>query len=177
LAAFTVFEPENTPEQRLIEGLRLQIEANPHFWPVLEQQYSNLGEIPGTGGAIVREFYYVHYLQHEYPQVVVNYPNPINPSLHSEQDLLDVGLCQHQYLDPEAAQVHLDQYSQYTYDNSESDFGAPEEQDFTIHSPHLSAGLTPVLVPETLSVRSGKNTSQGATSQSAPPSQEGQSQS
>jgi hypothetical protein len=37
LAAFAIFEPENTPEQRLIEGLRLQIEANPHFWPVLEQ--------------------------------------------------------------------------------------------------------------------------------------------
>jgi hypothetical protein len=177
LAAFTVFEPENTPEQQLIEGLQIQIEVNPHFWPVLEQQYGNLGEIPGTGGAIVREFYYIHYLQHKYPQVVVNYPNPVNPSLHSERDLLDVGLCQCQYLDPEATQAHLDQYSQYTYNDTESDFGAPKEQDFTIHSPHPSAGLTPVLVPETLSVRSGENTLQGATSRSATPSQERQSQS
>jgi hypothetical protein len=83
LAAFAVFEPQDMPEQRLIEGIRLQIKANAHFWPVLEQQYGNLGEIPSTGGAIVREFYYTHYLQHEYPQVVVNHPNPVNPSLHS----------------------------------------------------------------------------------------------
>jgi hypothetical protein len=177
LATFTVFEPANTPEQRLVEGIQLQIEANPHFWPVLEQRYGNLGEIPGTGGVIVREFYYAHYLQHEYPQIVVNNPNPVNPSLHSERDLLDVGLRQRQYLDPEAAHVHLDRYSQHTYDDSESDFGAPEEQDFTIHSPHPSAGLTPVLVPETLSAHSGENMSQGATSRSAASSQEGQGQS
>jgi hypothetical protein len=37
LAVFAVFEPENTPEQRLIEGIRIQIEASPHFWPILEQ--------------------------------------------------------------------------------------------------------------------------------------------
>jgi hypothetical protein len=174
LAVFAIFEPENTPEQRLIEGLRIQIEANPHFWPILEQHYSNLGEIPGTGGAIVREFYYVHYLQHEYLQIVVNHPNPVNPSLHSKRDLLDVGLCQCQYLDPEAAQAHLDRYSTHTYDDSESEFGAPEEQDFTIHSPHPSAGLTPVLVPETLSAHSGENTSQGAYLRSATSSQERQ---
>jgi hypothetical protein len=36
-AAFTVFEPQNTPEQRLVEGICIQIEANPHFWPILEQ--------------------------------------------------------------------------------------------------------------------------------------------
>jgi hypothetical protein len=177
LAAFAVFEPENTPEQRRIEGLRIQIEHNPHFWPILEQRYGNLGEIPGTGGAIVREFYYVHYLQHEYPQVVVNHPNPVNPSLHSERDLLDVGLQQRQYLDPEAAAEHLDRYSQHTYDDSESDYGAPEEQDFTLHSPHPSAGLTPVLVPETLSEQSGKNTSQSSASWATAPSQERQSQS
>jgi hypothetical protein len=177
LAVFAVFEPENTPEQRLIEGIRIQIEASPHFWPILEQRYGNLGEIPGTGGAIVREFYYVHYLQHEYLQVVVNHPNPVNPSLHSERDLLDVGLRQHQYLDPEAVQAHLDRYLQHTYDDSESEFGAPEEQDFTIHSPHPSAGLTPVLVPETLSAQSGENASQSTTSRSATSSQERQSQS
>jgi hypothetical protein len=177
LAAFAVFEPENTPEQRLIEGIHIQIEANPHFWPTLEQRYGNLGEIPGTGGAIVREFYYVHYLQHEYPQIVVNHPNPINPSLHSEQDLLDVGLRQCQYLDPEAVQAHLDWYSQYTYDDSESEFGAPEEQDFTIHSPHPSAGLTPVLVPETLSAHSGENATQSTALRSTAPSEERQSQS
>jgi hypothetical protein len=177
LAVFAVFKPANTPEQQLIEGIRLQIEANPHFWPVLEQRYGNLGEIPGTGGVVVREFYYTHYLQHKYLQVIVNHPNPVNPSLHSERDLLDVGLHQCQYLDPEAAQAHLDQYSQYTYDDSESDFGAPEEQDFAIHSPHPSAGLTPVLVPETLSAHSGENTSQGATSRSTTPSEERQSQS
>jgi hypothetical protein len=178
LAAFAVFEPENTPEQRLIEGLRIQIEHNPHFWPILEQRYGNLGEIPGTGGAIVREFYYVHYLQHEYPQVVVNHPNPVNPSLHSERDLLDVGLQQRQYLDPEAAAEHLDRYSQHTYDDSESDYGAPEEQDFTLHSPHLSAGLTPVLVPETLDAHSGDdNTSTSSASWTTAPSQERQSQS
>jgi hypothetical protein len=176
LAAFAVFEPENTPEQRLIEGLRIQIEHNPHFWPILEQRYGNLGEIPGTGGAIVREFYYVHYLQHEYPQIVVNHPNPVNPSLHSERDLLDVGLQQRQYLDPEAAEAHLDRYSQHTYDDSESDYGAPEEQDFTIHS-HPSAGLTPVVVPETLSAHSGENTSQSSASWTTAPSQEGQGQS
>jgi hypothetical protein len=175
LAAFAVFEPENTPEQRLIEGLRIQIEHNPHFWPILEQRYGNRGEIPGTGGAIVREFYYVHYLQHEYPQIIINNPNPVNPSLHSERDLLDVGLQQRQYLDPEAAQEHLDRYSQFTYDDSESDFGAPEEQDFTLHSPHPSAGLTPVLVPETLSAHSGENASQGSTSGPATSSQERQS--
>jgi hypothetical protein len=178
LATFAIFEPENTPEQRLIEGLRIQIEHNPHFWPILEQRYGNLGEIPGTGGAIVREFYYVHYLQHEYPQVVVNHPNPVNPSLHSERDLLDVGLQQRQYLDPEAAEAHLDRYSQHTYDDSESDYGAPEEQDFTFHTPHPSAGLTPVLIPETLSAHSGEdNTSQSSTSWATAPSQERQSQS
>jgi hypothetical protein len=37
LEVFTIFKPENTPEQRLIEGIWVQIEANPHFWPVLEQ--------------------------------------------------------------------------------------------------------------------------------------------
>jgi hypothetical protein len=173
LAAFAVFEPENTPEQRLIEGLRIQIEHNPHFWPILEQRYGNLGEIPGTGGAIVREFYYVHYLQHEYPQIIVNYPNPVNPSLHSERDLLDVGLQQCQYLDPEAAQERLDRYSQFTYD-SESDYRAPEEQDFTLHSPHPSAGFTPVLVPETLSAHSGENMSQSSASWPATSSQERQ---
>jgi hypothetical protein len=115
LATFAIFEPENTPEQRLVEGLRIQIEHNRHFWPILEQRYGNLGEIPGTGGAIVKEFYYVHYLQHEYPQIIVNNPNPVNPSLHSERDLLDVGLRQRQYLDPEAAAEHLDRYSQHTY--------------------------------------------------------------
>jgi hypothetical protein len=178
LAAFAVFEPENTPEQRLIEGLRIQIEHNPHFWPILEQRYGNLGEIPGTGGAIVREFYYVHYLQHEYPQVVINHPNPVNPSLHSERDLLDVGLQQRQYLDPEAAAEHLDRYSQHTYDDSESDYGAPEEQDFTLHTPHPSAGLTPVLVPETLDAYSGEdNTSTSSASWTTAPSEERQSQS
>jgi hypothetical protein len=177
LAAFAVFEPENTPEQRLIEGLRIQIEHNPHFWPILEQRYGNCGEIPGTGGAIVREFYYVHYLQHEYPQIIVNNPNPVNPSLHSERDLLDVGLQQRQYLDPEAAHEHLDRYSQFTYNDSESEYRAPEEQDFTLHSPHPSAGLTPVLVPATLSAHSGENASQGSASRPTTSSQERQSQS
>jgi hypothetical protein len=37
LAKFAVFEPANTLEQRLIEGIQLQIKANPHFWLVLEQ--------------------------------------------------------------------------------------------------------------------------------------------
>jgi hypothetical protein len=177
LEAFAVFEPENTQEQRLVEGLRIQIEHNRQFWPILEQRYGNLGEIPGTGGAIVRDFYYVHYLQHEYPQIIVNNPNPVNPSLHSERDLLDVGLRQRQYLDPEAAQEHLDHYSQFSYDDSESDYGAPEEQDFTLHSPHPSAGLTPVLVLETLSAHSGENASQSSASQPATSSQERQSSS
>jgi hypothetical protein len=65
LAQFAVFKPQDTPEQCLIEGIRLQITANPHFWLVLEQCYGNLGVVPGTG-AIVREFYYVHYLAHKY---------------------------------------------------------------------------------------------------------------
>jgi hypothetical protein len=177
LEAFAVFEPENTPGQRLVEGLRIQIEHNRHFWPILEQRYGNLGEIPGTGGAIVREFYYIHYLQHEYPQIIVNNPNPVNPSLHSERDLLDVGLRQRQYLDPEAAAEHLDRYSQHTYDDSESEYGAPEEQDFTLHSPHLSAGLTPVLVPATLSAHSGKNASQSSALRATTSSQERQGQS
>jgi hypothetical protein len=177
LEAFAVFEPENTPEQRLVEGLRIQIEHNRHFWPILEQRYGNRGEIPGTGGAIVREFYYVHYLQHEYLQLIVNNPNPINPSLHSERDLLDIGLQRCQYLDPEAAQEHLDRYSQFSYDDSESEYGSPEEQDFTLHSPHPSAGLTPVLVPAILSAHSGENIPQGSTSRTAASSQERQSQS
>jgi hypothetical protein len=173
---FAVFEPQNTPAQRLIEGIRLQIEANCHFWPVLENCYGNLGIIPGTD-ATVRDFYYVHYLQHEYLQIIVNHPNPVNPSLHSERDLLDEGLAQRQYLDPAAAEAHLERFSQHTYDDSESDFGAPEEQDFTLHSPHPSAGLTPVLVPETLSANSGENTSQSSALWTTAPSQEGQSQS
>jgi hypothetical protein len=170
---FAVFEPQDTPEQRLIEGIRLQIQANRHFWPVLENHYSNLGVIPGTD-TIVRDFYYTHYLAHEWPQIAAI---PQLRSLHSERDLLDKGLAQRQYLDPEAAREHNECFSQHTYDDSESDFGAPEEQDFTIHSPHPSAGLTPVLVPETLSVQGGKNTSQGTTSRPATPSQERQSQS
>jgi hypothetical protein len=170
---FAVFEPQDTPEQRLIEGLRIQIQANRHFWPVLENRYSNLGVIPGTD-AIVRDFYYTHYLAHEWPQIAAI---PQLRSLHSERDLLDEGLAQRQYLDPEAAAAQNECYSQHTYDDSESDFGAPEEQDFTIHSPHPSAGLTPVLVPETLSANSGENASQSTPSWPATSSQERQSQS
>jgi hypothetical protein len=170
---FVVFEPQDTPEQRIIEGIRLQIQANCHFWPVLENRYGNLGVIPGTD-AIVRDFYYTHYLTHKWPQIAAI---PQLRSLHSERDLLDEGLAQRQYLDPAAAEAHNERFSQHTYDDSESDFGAPEEQDFTLHSPHPSAGLTPVLVPETLSVYSGKNASQGSASRPAASSQERQSQS
>jgi hypothetical protein len=168
---FVVFKPQNTPEQRLIEGLRIQIQANRHFWPVLENRYGNLGVIPGTD-AIVRDFYYTHYLAHEWPQIAAI---PQLRSLHSEHDLLDGGLAQRRYLDPPAAEAHNERFSQHTYDDSESDYGTPEEQDFTLHSPHPSAGLTPVLVPETLSTYSGKNTSQGSTSRPTASSQERQS--
>jgi hypothetical protein len=168
---FAIFEPQNTPEQCLIEGIRLQIQANHHFWPILENRYGNLGVIPGTD-TIVRDFYYTHYLAHEWPQIAVI---PQLRSLHSERNLLDKGLAQRQYLDLEAVQAHIERYLQFTYDNSKSDFGAPEEQDFTIHSPHPSAGLTPVLVPETLSAHSGENMSQGTTSQATTSSQERQS--
>jgi hypothetical protein len=140
---FTVFEPQDTPEQCLIEGIRPQIQANHHFWPILETRYGNLGVVPGTD-ATVRDFYYTHYLAHKWPQIVVI---PELRSLHSEHDLLDEGLAQCHYLDPEAAAAHNECYLQFTYDDSESELGAPEEQDFTIHS-HLSAGLTPVLVPD-----------------------------
>jgi hypothetical protein len=170
---FVVFEPQDTPEQRLIEGIRLQIQANRHFWPVLENRYGNLGVIPGTD-AVVRDFYYTHYLAHEWLQIAAI---PQLRSLHSERDLLDKGLAQRQYLDPAAAEAHNEHFSQHSYDDSESDYGAPEEQDFTLHSPHPSAGLTPVLVPETLSAHSGENATQGTASQPATPSQEGQSQS
>jgi hypothetical protein len=170
---FAVFEPQDTPEQRLIEGIRLQIQANRHFWPVLENRYSNLGVIPGTD-TIVRDFYYTHYLAHEWPQIAAI---PQLRSLHSECDLLDEGLAQRQYLDPAAAEAHNEHFLQHSYDDSESDYRAPEEQDFTLHSPHPSAGLTPVLVPETLSAHSGENASQGSASWAAASSQERQSQS
>jgi hypothetical protein len=173
IAQFAVFEPQNTPEQRIIEGIRLQIQANRHFWPVLEIRYGNLGVIPGTD-AIVRDFYYTHYLAHEWPQIAAI---PQLRSLYSEHDLLDEGLAQRQYLDPEAATEHNERFLQHSYDDSESDFGAPEEQDFTIHSPHPSAGLTPVLVPETLSAHSGEDASQGSASRPAASSQERKSQS
>jgi hypothetical protein len=98
-------------------------------------------------------------------------------SLYSERDLLDEGLAQCCYLDPEAAAAHNERALQFTYDDSESYFGAPEEQDFTIHSPHLSAGLTPVLVPGTLSAHSGENVQMSCTaSWPATPSEERQSQ-
>jgi hypothetical protein len=42
--------------------------TNRHFWPVLENRYGNLGVIPGTD-TIVRDFYYTHYLAHEWPQI------------------------------------------------------------------------------------------------------------
>jgi hypothetical protein len=171
---FAVFEPQDTPEQQLIEGIRLQIQVNRHFWPILKTRYGNLGVIPGTD-TIVRDFYYTHYLAHEWPQIAVI---PQLRSLHSKSDLLDEGLAQHRYLDPEAAAAHNKLASQFTYDDSESNFGAPEEQDFTIHSPHLSAGLTPVLIPETLSAHSGENTQTPSTaSRPATPSEERQSQS
>jgi hypothetical protein len=170
---FAVFEPQDTPEQRLIKGIRLQIQANRHFWPVLENRYGNLGVIPGMD-AIVRDFYYTHYLAHEWPQIAAI---PQLRSLHSERDLLDEGLAQRQYLDPAAAEAYNEHFSQHTYDDSESEYGAPEEQDFTLHSPHPSAGLTPVLIPETLSAHSGENTSQSSASRPAASSQERQSQS
>jgi hypothetical protein len=170
---FAVFEPQDTPEQRLIKGIRLQIQANCHFWPVLENRYGNLGVIPGMD-TTVRDFYYTHYLAHEWPQIAVI---PQLRSLHSERDLLDEGLAQRQYLDQAAAEAHNEHFSQHSYDDSESDYGAPEEQDFTLHSPHPSAGLTPVLVPETLSAHSGENASQGSASRPATSSQERQSQS
>jgi hypothetical protein len=170
---FAVFEPQNTPEQRLIEGVRLQIQANRHFWPVLENRYGNLGVIPGTD-AIVRDFYYTHYLAHEWPQIAAI---PQLRSLHSERDLLDEGLAQRQYLDPAAAEAYNERFSQHSYEDSESDYGTPEEQDFTLHSPHPSAGLTPVLVPETLSAHSGENVSQSSASRPATSSQERQGQS
>jgi hypothetical protein len=163
ITQFAVFEPQNTPEQRLIEGIRLQIQANCHFWPVLENRYGNLGVIPGTD-TIVRDFYYTHYLAHEWPQIAAI---PQLRSLHSERDLLDEGLAQRQYLDPAAAEAYNERFSQHTYDDSESDYGTPEEQDFTLHSPHPSAGLTPVLVPETLSVNSGEDTSQSSALRTA----------
>jgi hypothetical protein len=170
---FAVFEPQNTPEQRLIEGIRLQIQANRHFWPILEICYGNLGVIPGTD-TIVRDFYYTHYLAHEWPQIAAI---PQLRSLHSERDLLDEGLAQRQYLDPAAAEAHNERFSQHSYDESDSDYGTPEEQDFTLHSPHPSAGLTPVLVPETLSAYSGENVSQNSASRPTASSQERQGQS
>jgi hypothetical protein len=170
---FAVFKPQDTPEQRLIKGIRPPIQSNHHFWPILETRYGNLGVVPGMD-ATVRDFYYTHYLTHEWLQIAVI---PQLRSLHSKHDLLDEGLAQCQHLDPEAAEAHNECYSQFTYNDSESELGAPEEQDFTIHSPHPSAGLTPVLVPETLSAHSGENMSQGATSWPATPSQERQSQS
>jgi hypothetical protein len=170
---FAVFKPQDTPEQQLIEGIRIQIQANRHFWPILENRYGNLGVIPGTD-TIVRDFYYTHYLTHKWPQIAVI---PQLRSLHSEHNLLDEGLAQRQYLDPAAAEVHNERFSQHSYDNSESDYGTPEEQDFTLHSPHLSAGLMPVLVPETLSAHSGENASQSSASRSAASSQERQGQS
>jgi hypothetical protein len=171
---FAVFEPQDTPEQWLIEGVRLQIQANRHFWPILENHYGNLGIVPGMD-AIVRDFYYTHYLAHKWPQIAVI---PQLRSLHSKWDLLDEGLAQCCYLDPEAAEALNECALQFTYNNSESDFGALEEQDFTIHSHHSSAGLTPVLVPETLSAHSGENAqTQSTASRSATPSEERQSQS
>jgi hypothetical protein len=171
---FAVFEPQDTPEQQLIEGVRLQIQANRHFWPILKTRYSNLGIVPGTD-ATVRDFYYTHYLTHEWPQIAVI---PQLRSLHSKRDLLDEGLAQRRYLDPEAAAAHNERALQFTYNDSESDFGAPEEQDFTIHSPHPSAGLTPVLVPETLSAHSGENAQTPRTAlRPATPTKERQSQS
>jgi hypothetical protein len=170
---FAVFEPQDTPEQRLIEGIRLQIQVNRHFWPILENRYGNLGVIPGTD-TIVRDFYYTHYLAHEWPQIAAI---PQLRSLHSERDLLDEGLAQRQYLDPTAAEAHNERFLQHSYDNSESEYGAPEEQDFTLHSPHSSAGLTPVLVPETLSVHSGENASQSSALRTTSSSQERRSQS
>jgi hypothetical protein len=170
---FTVFEPQNTPEQGLIEGIRLQIQANRHFWPILEICYGNLGVIPGTD-TIVRDFYYTHYLAHEWPQIAAI---PQLRSLHSERDLLDEGLAQRQYLDPAAAEAHNERFSQHSYDESDSDYRTPEEQDFTLHSPHPSAGLTPVLVPETLSAYSGENVSQNSASRPTASSQERQGQS
>jgi hypothetical protein len=47
---------------------------------ILETCYGNLGVIPGTD-AIVRDFYYTHYLAHEWPQIAVI---PHLRSLHSE---------------------------------------------------------------------------------------------
>jgi hypothetical protein len=79
---FAVFEPQDTPEQRLIEGIRLQIQSNRHFWPILKTCYGNLRVIPGTD-AIVRDFYYTHYLTHKWPQIAVI---PALRSLHSEHD-------------------------------------------------------------------------------------------
>jgi hypothetical protein len=69
-------------------------------------------------------------------------------------------------------QAHIECYSQFTYNNNKSDLGAPEEQDFTINSPHLSGGLTPVLVPETLSAHSGEDLAQSSALRSTTPSQE-----
>jgi hypothetical protein len=96
---FAVLEPQDTPEQRLIEGIRLQIQANRHFWPILENHYGNLGVVPGTDTTI-RDFYYMHYLAHKWLQITVI---PALRSLHSERDLLEEGLAQRCYLDPEAA--------------------------------------------------------------------------
>jgi hypothetical protein len=111
----------------------------------------------------------VHYLKHEYPQIVAN-----TPSLHSECDLLHPIHKEHQYLDPEAAAEWNEHYSQFTYYDNESDISAPEEQDFTIHSPHLSVGLTPVLAPETLSAYSGENSVQSTALRATTPSEERQ---
>jgi hypothetical protein len=46
LAVFAVFEPENTPEQRLIEGLRIQIESNPHFGQFLNKDTVTVVKYP-----------------------------------------------------------------------------------------------------------------------------------
>jgi hypothetical protein len=61
-----------------------------------------------------------------------------------------------------------------SYDDNKSDYGAPEEQDFMINSPHPSAGATPVLIHQTLSAHSGEDVSQSTTLWTTAPSQEGQ---
>jgi hypothetical protein len=148
------------PVQDLINGVRSQIQQNPYFWPGLLIHYGNLGIIPGTGSTI-RDFYYTHYLAHKYLLVVVNHA----PSLYSES----------KFLHPEAGAEYQHCHSQFTYNDNESDFGAPEEQDFTINSPHPPTGLTPALVPQTLSAHSGKVEMQSSTLQPTTPSQERES--
>lgn len=68
-------------EEQEVEGIRAQIRRESLFYLELQDRFGENGEVPGTGGWTVRDFFWVY--------LAAVHANPLPaPSIYSERDLL-----------------------------------------------------------------------------------------